>query len=86
MNRERSAAEIAIERAWIDLARDYLHDRITKSEFEKRKARLELKGLKIEHVSSPQVPSVVKAAVQTFNGSAVQVGGIEKSCPRDKDA
>jgi hypothetical protein len=86
LNRDRSAAEISTEKEWIDLARDYLHDRITKAEFEKRKLRLELRGLKIEKVSSPKVPSVVNTAVKTFNGSAVQVQEeSQRGCPVEKN-
>jgi len=85
MNRDRTASEISTEKEWIDLARDYLHDRITKAEFEKRKMRLELKNLKIEKVSSPKVPPVVNAAVKTFKGSAAQVQEeSERGCPAEK--
>ncbi len=86
MNRERSAAEFAIEQAWISLIRDYVHDRITKEEFEKRKKVLELKGLKIEKVDKPAVPVELKKAEEIFNKPAVKdTFGIGASCPVDKE-
>jgi len=87
--RENSDSDKAMERAAVDLILDYLHDRITKEEFEKRKLRLELKGLKVEKVSSP-APAQVQAAADKFNGSTRAVEAqkpheVERGCPDDSD-
>lgn len=75
-----SPAAMALQKEWVALARDILNNRITGSEFEKRKKELELKSLKVEKVNRPQVPPVVQAAVKTFNGSAHRV---ERGCDLD---
>lgn len=83
-----SPAAMAMQSEWVALAKDYLNDRITKAEFEKRKLRLELKGLKIEKThKAGEVPESVQAAVKVLNGSAIQVEeephGAEKGCKID---
>lgn len=62
---------MAMQQEWVWLAKDYLNDKITKEEFEKRKRALELKGMKITKVhTAGEAPAAVKAAVNKFNGSA----------------